>query len=118
LPDQQFQFEIRRLWENEMGSHFGAYSHNIQIAEASINNPETRINGKRIISRPQLIKKSFGLYEVRHVEALGKSIIDRGEKIDCLSPLAPLSKEPPEIMRGAQLQRGRFLAAGDLERTA
>src|SRR5262245_34605383 len=64
---------------------------------------------------PQLCQQGFGLLEIDRVKALCEPAVDLCQQPMGRGPLPLLLPEPRETQRGAQLQRLRLLAAGDLK---
>ena len=60
------------------------------------------------MSGTQLVEQRLGLLEVRRGEALGKSVIDRSEKVDSLLSLAPFGQQPCKVSSSTQLDLTGF----------
>src|SRR5262249_7776330 len=66
-----------------------------------------------VLSR-QLVQQRFGLLKIGGVKALGEPALDGGQQRTGFGALALLLPEARQAHGGAQLQRLRLLAAGDV----
>src|SRR5262245_16837806 len=63
----------------------------------------------------QCLQQRLSFLEIGRVKALGEPAIDRGQQLVRLRAFTLLLPEATEAHGGAQLQRLRFLAAGDVK---
>src|SRR5262245_16394703 len=92
-------------------------AHQASLVAHHTRTPEAAPCGgrNRCVLSLQLFEHGPGLLEIGGVKAPGKPAVDWREKLVDLSALALLLPQATEAQGGAQLQRLRLLAAGDVQ---